>query len=509
MTGRTEIEMLLMAASAVPDRVAVRFRDLVLTYQDLVAVCGRVARSLTDAGVTRDDVVAILLENGPDFIAAYFGAQWVGATAMPLNPREQPKRIAHCLARAQARALIVGDERPLAPLAGTPGAQPDRQVLAFEPSGSGVCHPALAAGPAPPVCVVGEDDVSVIMFTTGTTGESKGVKLRHRNTLAATRGIVEFLRMEDGVVEVLPTPLYHSFGLGRMRSVLACRGTLVLARGFVFPARLMGLVEGSKATGFASVPAGWELLLRTDTDRVGQAFRSLRYVEIGSAPMARRTKETLLNLLPDTRICMHYGLTEASRTTFMEFHESASDLDTIGTPLKGVEVSIRDGAGAPLPDASEGEICVRGATVFGGYVDGADATHEAFFGDWFRTGDLGRRGQTGRLYLSGRLKDVINLAGLKVSPREIEEVLDGCTGVQESAVVGVPTEGVTGEAIHAFVVPTAPDAVRPERLLAFAARYLEPGRRPLAVHLVTSLPKTESGKLQRAVLRELLQRGTR
>lgn len=501
MTERREIDVVLRAAERAGGRVALRAGHRALTYGALADACGRVAASLGAAGLGRGDTVGVVMENAPEFVIAYYGAQWAGATLMPLNPRAGAVALRGLLERSRARALLVRGPEQATRLVGPEGLA-GRVVFAFEPGGEaeGV-RPALAAIPAPAPPGGGAHDISLVMFTTGTTGEAKGVLLRHANTLSAMHGILDFMRMHDGVIEVLPIPLYHSFGLARMRAVFWCLGTLVLANGFVFPSRLYDLVEEHRAQGFAAVPAGWEILLRGDRARMRHAFRSLEYVEIGSAPMSLDHKRALMDVLPKARICMHYGLTEASRSTFMDFHADADDLETIGRPLRDVEVTVRDERGEPVAEGHDGELCVKGPTVFAGYLGDARATDEALRGGWLRTGDIGRRGPDGRFHLAGRLKELINLGGSKVSPLEIERVLNACPGVLESAVVGVPTpRAVTGEEIRAFVVPRPGSPLCAADVLGFAASRLEPLRRPVVVSIVSALPKTESGKLRRREL---------
>ena len=494
---RREIDLLLMAAQATPDTVAVRFAAQALTYAELRGLVARSAYGLAQAGVARGDVVALLIENSVDFVVGYFAVQWLAGVCMPLNPKDAPERLQYCIDRARAGTALVAKsadalKAPLPSLQRVTLHALDLDKLA----GAGQPQAALAPGAS---------DRAVIMFTTGTTGAPKGVELRHQNTLAAMRGIKAFMQVPQGTVEVVPTPLYHSFGLARMRVVFSSCGTLVLARGFLFPASVLQLVERFAATGFASVPAGWDILLTVGADRFRQAFSSVRYAEIGSAAMSAQRKRELMELLPDTRICVHYGLTEASRSTFMELHQSADDVESIGSALQGVEVSIRDNTGAAVDPGSEGEICVRGPTVFAGYLGDEEGTAAAFFGPWFRTGDLGRADAAGRFWLSGRLKELINLGGSKISPIEVERVLDACPGVKESAVIGIAGGRFSAELMHAFVVPSTPDGCTIETLREFASARLDPLRRPAHWHIVHSLPKTDSGKLQRLRLRDDLQ----
>lgn len=487
-----EVDLVLAGAEATPDRIAVRMGAEALTYARLADDAARVAGGLRAAGVEGRERVGLLLDSSPDFVRAYFGIQWYGAVVLPLSPRE-PARAVRCLGRAGVRTVIARSEATRELLATCAPTVP--RVLPL--------HTLLATPPLSTPHCADLEDVSVIVFTTGTTAVPKGVVLRHRNTLAAMHGIVDVMGLEEGVIEVMPMPLHLSFGLARLRCVLARRGTLVLAAGVVFPRQVFDLVRSTGAHGFAAVPAAWEILLGGGAETLAQAFSGLAHAELGSAPMPAGRKRELAARLPTTRLWMHYGLTEASRSTFMEFHADGDALDTIGRPLSGVRVSIRDEQGAAVEPGGSGEICIAGPTVFAGYMDDPEATAAAFWGPWFRTGDLGRQAPDGRFYLTGRIKELINLGGTKVSPSEIEQVLDACPGVAESAVVGVPRcQAVTGEEIHAFVVTRAGAPLEPADVLAFVSERLDPLRRPVQVHLVPTLPRTPSGKIQRLALRE-------
>lgn len=474
-----------------------------MTYGELVQSAKALAGNLACAGIGRGDTVGVLMEHSVDSVIAYYGAQWVGAIVMPLNAKSEPAVVKSSMQRTGARALLVRNGSQ-ARRFGANVVSGGYRLFAFEKPPVPASHwgyalsESAAGDPAP----CGGNDISLVLFTTGTTGSPKGVLLSHSNVLAATAGIVDFMQIPEETVEVVPAPLYHSFGLARMRTVFSCRGTLILTNGFTFPRLIYDAVERYRADGFASVSAGWEILLRADRARMQHAFRSLCYAEIGSAPLRLEQKLEILRMLPRARVCMHYGLTEASRSMFCEFHEAADDLTTIGRPLKGVEASIRDARGRQLKDGKDGEICIKGPTVFVGYLNDPEATKEAFFGDWLRTGDIGRRAANGAYYLTGRIKELINLGGTKVSPLDIESVLNICPGVLESAVVGVPSRrDVTGEQIHAFVVAEAEAKLNPDDVIRFAAKRLEPLLRPTFVSVVRQLPKTASGKIQRMELR--------
>ena len=190
-------------------------------------------------------------------------------------------------------------------------------------------------------------------------------------------------------IEALALPLSHSFGLGRLRCVLMAGATIVLVNNFANLKTFFNVIEQEHVTGFGMVPAAWQYIKRLSGRRIARFAEQLRYVEIGSAAMPVEDKRLLMELLPHTRLCMHYGLTEASRALFTEFHAAADHLESVGRPSSDrVEAVVLDDEGNAVPDGVDGEICVRGNMVTGSYLL-PDDNQGAFFGNWFRTGDWG------------------------------------------------------------------------------------------------------------------------
>ncbi len=265
------------------------------------------------------------------------------------------------------------------------------------------------------------------------------------------------------------------------------------------PAALLKQVLDSAATGLALVPAGFDLILRMTDDRLGDARASLRYVEIGSAPMPLDTRMKLAELLPRTRLCHHYGLTEASRSAFLEYHADREHLLTIGRPSPNVEMDVRDDEGRDLPDGREGQIVVRGRTVMREYWKQPDLTRSVVRDGWLNTGDCGRRDADGYYHLTGRQTDVVNVGGRKVNPEEVEEFLNSHPAVVESACAGMPDpQGIVGECLKALVVLRS--EVRDEELVDWLRQRLEEFKIPRIWQRVERIPKTESGKVQRHLL---------
>lgn len=330
--------------------------------------------------------------------------------------------------------------------------------------------PPVAERPTP---VAQFSDPADLLFTSGTTGQPKGVVLTHRNLLAAIDQINAFIGNGPEDRELMPLPLHHSFGLGRLRCNLRLGATLLLSDGMKRLGDLFRLAEEWQATGMALVPAGVALLLRTAAPRL--AALNLNYLEIGSSPMARSQKEALCALLPSCRLCMHYGLTEASRSTFLSLHEAGDRLDSIGRPAAGVEI-----------DLVEGELYVRGGAV----------AQEG----WLATGDLGWRDDEGYLYLSGRKGEMIDVGGQKVAPLEVEAALLSHPAVEECACVGVADpHGICHEVVKAYLVG---GEVAPHELTSFLRSRLDPYKVPALFEWVEALPRTPSGKLLRSQLKK-------
>ena len=250
------------------------------------------------------------------------------------------------------------------------------------------------------------------------------------------------------------------------------------------------------------VPASWGYIKKLSGRKIGQFADQLRYIEIGSSFMSVEDKDLLCELLPKTRICMHYGLTEASRSAFMEFHTEHDKLDTAGKASPYVEVAIFDTDGKRLPTSMEGEVCVKGDHVTCSYWNEPEERFaQDFFDGYFRTGDCGYLDAEGYLHLKSRIKEMINVGGKKVSPMEVEGILNSLPGIVESACVAMPDpEGVMGELVKAFIVCN--DEMLTDSVILAALRpRLEAYKLPAVIERVPGIPKTASGKIQRLKLK--------
>lgn len=431
----------------------------------------------------RGDRVIASASKSIEFVYAYFGAHLAGMICVPIDPETNETRLQRIIDVAKP-SLIVGELRN----------HGDHQVIPFEE-----CHQELENLRIRINEFPKEDDVADLLFTTGTTGLPKGVTLTFANQMAASENINTFIGNTADDVEMLALPISHSFGLGRLRCIFAKGATLVMLGSFASMKKFFGEMERCHVTGFGMVPASWSYILKMSGEKIGQYAGQLKYIEIGSAFMPLENKQKLMNLLPKTHICMHYGLTEASRSAFISFHDDTAHLMSAGKASPNTEVAVFSEQGERLRANEDGEICVKGGHVCSDYWGMPKEVFEQdFFDGYFRTGDWGHIDEDGYIYLVSRKKEIINVGGKKVSPIEVEEHLNEIEGIEESACVGVHDD-VLGEAVKAFCVCSK--EVDFEEVKKILFKKIETYKIPAFFEVIKELPKTQNGKLQRLILK--------
>ena len=454
-----------------------------ITYDQLKERIFRAFNSFCKRGLKKGDHIILSAEKSIEFVSLYFGAHWGGITTFPLDPETNSVRIKKIMEAVQPK-YILGDFRHL-------GENESVNYQSFlevnQQEKESLANLSL-------------ENVADVMFTTGTTSDPKGVMLTNLNEAAAARNINQFIGNKENDIEMLALPISHSFGLGRLRAALSNGQTVVFVNGFASMKKFFGAIEKYGVTGFGMVPASWAYLSKMSGDRIAQYSHQLKYIEIGSAFLPLEEKERLMRLLPETKICMHYGLTEASRSTFISFHEEADFLQSAGKPSPNCQVAIFSSEGVKLPVGKEGEICVNGDHVCSGYFNSSEEIfNKDSFQGYFRTGDWGLMDENGYVYLKSRTKEMINVGGKKVSPMEVEEILNSYPGIEESACVGYKDE-VLGEVVKAFVTGSTASE-DDKKIIEFVSQNLENYKVPVYISHIDSLPKTSSGKIQRLKLK--------
>ncbi len=484
---------ILAQAEAARAKAAIVSERRSISYTELAAkVRSTAAAFVQHFGISAGDRIVMQAQSNADFVCAYLAAHSIGAICVPLHPHTSKERLSDILDRVSPRMLLAESSIP----------QPGFDSIHF----SDLVTDEKVSNTFVADADISNDQTADILFTTGTAGYAKGVVLSHRAIAKACAHINEFIQLRSDAVEVLPLPLSHSFGLGRVRCVLAAGATLVLIPGFVNASKIVATLSKHRATGLASVPTGFAILLSDAGTALGQFADQLSYIEIGSSTMPMKQKKQLMRLLPDTRICMHYGLTEASRSSYLSFHDDKDKLASIGRPSPGVTMRIADDAGNELAANIDGHIEVQGAHLMSEYWKNPELTAKCLRDNWLRTGDLGYMDDDGYFYMKARSTDIINVGGRKVAPQEIEEILSSHPAIAESACVGVPDpQGLSGEMISAFLVAKPNIGERPKfsELAKLLRESLESYKIPRKFTWIDEIPQSSSGKLLRRQLRKL------
>lgn len=503
----------LAASAALGDREYLVTEDRRLSYAEHAAEVGALARALRDRyGVGKGDRVGILAANTPEWVVAFWAAQSLGAIAVGYNAWWTPREIAYGLGHTEPAVLIVDAKRAerVAELGvAVPVLTMERDVPALVAE--------FAADELPDAAVV-EDDPAVILYTSGTSGRPKGAVHSHRNLLA----VIDYHRFNDALAAafaggaddgspkgrrfLLTSPLFHIASLHNLVLPRMVTGdTAVIYQGAFDADRVLRLIERERISNWGAMPTMATRLLEADLDAYDVS--SLAAFSLNSAPSSAALQERLRQRLPVARnaLVTSYGMTECSTAaTIAAPAELAAHPDTVGRPVIGVSLEIRDPLGEPVGEGVEGEIWVRSPYVMLGYWNDPEATAAAITPDrWLRTGDIGIL-EEGRLRLSGRRSDLILRGGENVYPTEVEQCLDEHPDVEESAVVGVPDADL-GQQVAALVVVREGATVSEADLREFAGERLAYYKVPARWRLTTTpLSRNATGKVVRAGIAEAI-----
>jgi malonyl-CoA/methylmalonyl-CoA synthetase len=470
----------------------------ITSYSDLECETARYARFLTELGLAKGDRVAVKVEKSPQALLLYLACVRAGLIYLPLNTAYQEEEINYFLGNAEPKAIVCRprDQALVERLAGSSGT---RHVFTLDENGEGTLARACARTPPEfETRFCGPDDVAAIVYTSGTTGRSKGAMLTHRNLASNALTLVDYWGFRETDVLLHALPIFHVHGLFvACHCVLLTGSRMVFLRKFDAGTVLQYLPKGTVMMG---VPTYYARLLE-DPRLSAEACRSMRLFISGSAPLLEETFQAF-EQRTGHRILERYGMSETAMLTSNPLHGERI-AGTVGFPLPGVSARIVDDNDMPLPADAVGHVQVKGPNVFRGYWRMPDKTKEEFTSDgFFRTGDMGRFAENGYLCIVGRSKDLVISGGYNVYPKEVELIIDRIAGVKESAVIGVPHKDF-GEALIAVVVrdPAGLD-VTENAVLQTVKASLANYKVPKKLVFVDELPRNAMGKVQKNVLRE-------
>jgi long-chain acyl-CoA synthetase len=476
------------AAHHTPDKTALVSGDIRVSYRQLDEQANRLAHALIAADIEPGDRVVICRGNSIETVAAIFGVLKAGAIFVVVNPQSRADRLAERLADCAAAALFA--EEPPICLGNT------KLFTAFD----------APAYPSTPPRVRGtEQDLAALVYTSGSTGESKGVMLTHRNLLSAADAICDYLELtaDDVILSVLP--LAFTYGLGQITTAFRSGATVVLEASSLYPRAILDTMAREGVTGLPLVPTMATLILQQDLKDV--SFPHLRYITNAAAALSNVRIRQLQRAFPHAKLYSMYGQTECQRVSYLPPDQLDAKPASVGIPIPGTRVWIVDAEGSRVPSGAIGELVVSGPHVMRGYWNQPDQTARVLRCDdvtginELHTGDLFRMDADGFLYFVDRLDDMIKTRGEKVAPRHIEEVIARLPAVAEVSVYGVPDE-LLGEAIVASVALVPGARLSKARIQRHCLEHLESFMVPRQIDIREALPTGANGKVNRRALRE-------
>ncbi len=476
-----------------------------LTYGGLRRQVEATVAALNERGIGRNDRVAIVLPNGPEMASA-FVAIAAGATTAPLNPGYRRPEFEFYLQDLGARAVVLaeGDDSPARAAAAALGVEAmDIRAEPGSPAGTFSFVGAPGGGAAARGGMAGPDDVALVLHTSGTTSRPKIVPLLHRNVCATADNIVRTLRLVRGDRCLNVMPLFHIHGLmACVLSTLRAGASVYCAPGFN-ALRIFAWLADADPTWYSAVPTMHQAILaRAGRNADVVEGLRLRLIRSSSAALPSRVMGELEEAF-GAPVVEAYAMTEAAhQMTCNPLPPAPRKPGTVGVAA-GPEVAVMDAGGRLLGPGEEGEIVIRGPNVTPGYENNEAANREAFAGGWFRTGDQGLCDDDGYFTITGRLKEIINRGGEKISPREVDEVLMEHPAVQQVVTFAMPHPKL-GEEVAAAVVLRDGMQAAPGEVREFAAARLAGFKVPRKVLVLDEIPKGPTGKLRRIGLAEQL-----
>ena len=476
-----------------------------LSYRDLRKLASDVVASLAAQGIGPNDRVGIVLDNGPEMAAAFLGIG-SAATAAPLNPSYRAEEFEFYLTDLGAKLLVVaaGKDSPAIGVAQKLGvpiarlvAHPERGAgtfsLQFEGDRKAAPRPVRAASP---------DDIALVLHTSGTTSRPKIVPLAHKNIAASAANIRKTLDLTANDRGLVIMPLFHIHGLiAALSAPLSAGGEVSCSPGFN-ALKFFSWVDEVKPTWYTGVPTMHQaILLRAPGNQDIVQRHRLRFIRSSSSALPPTVIAELERVF-GVPVVEAYGMTEATHQMASNPLRGTRKPGTVG-PSGGPEIRIVDDKGTTVPRGQTGEIVIRGPNVMTAYENNPKANAEAFYDGWFRTGDQGVMDEDGYVSITGRLKEIINRGGEKISPREVDEIIMEHPAVHQCVTFAMPHD-MLGEDVAAAIVLRQGQAATDKELRDFASARLAPYKVPRKILILTEIPVGATGKLQRIGLAKKL-----
>ena len=473
------------SARKYPDKSAIIIDDLRLSFNELLQKTEFLS-NLIQEKISTGNVISILCENSPFFIISYFSILKSGCIAHIIPPSISDFNLKEQIKETNPE-MILSSKNFEQKLNRTHLIDKtffaDNVFKFFESSNNNFYGNRF-------------NETSSIIFTSGTTSKPKGVKLTHKNVITATSNIVKMINLQPNDVEINSLSLSHSFGLGCLHATFMQGGTSLIFKNTINLEKILKNAKHENATGFIGVPVTFYKILNSFPE-LFSSLSSIRYLLTNTAPMKKKSILEIIDLFPEANFYTYYGLTEASRSTFMLFNKNKNKLESVGKTAPGVEIKILDDVGKIISNNTMGEIFIKGDNVIKNYWNNPIADKSIKNG-WLKTGDLGYFDSDNFLFLKTRKDDLINVGGEKFVPEEVESTIKEIPEISDVAVIGISDE-IFGQLPVAFVVTNKETTTT--QIINHCSKKIERYKIPHKIIFLDELPKTNSGKIKRNSLK--------
>lgn len=480
------VEAVALHAKETPDKFCLADGRNELTYRGYWEhICGY-AKHLQELGIKKGDCVVVRNSQSMETLVTGLAIQLLGAIFVPLEKNVADSRIQEVAEAVHAKCYIAVKELELScPY------EKMTEVLSYRDEAANEADFTFPQS----------GDMAEILFTTGTTGVSKGIELLHKNVVAVAENVIDGVEMDKDNVELIPIPISHSHGLRRYYSNMLNGSSVVLLGSVIFMQVVLDCIEKYHVTAIDLVPAALASLLKLSGDKLADYKDQIRYVQLGSAPIPETDKETLRQLLPKSRLYNFYGTTESGCSCILDFNAMKDKKNCIGRPTCHAKFEFMDEDGNPVKATEEtpGFLACAGDMNMVGYYQADALNEETFKNGYILTQDMAYMGEDGLIYMLGRQGDVIETGGNKVSPVEIEEVAIKCEGVEDCACVPVDSP-ILGKEPKLFVVMKKGSTFDSDLIYQYLKDRLESYKVPKIIEEIDAIPRTYNGKIQRKKL---------
>ncbi|MDD5019862.1 MAG: class I adenylate-forming enzyme family protein [Candidatus Omnitrophica bacterium] len=497
---KTIRELVVKQAKDFPKKAAIIFEDHGITFGELKDRVFRLANNLKDYGIRKGDKVALYLPNWPEYIYSYLALFSIGATVVPFDFMLKNDELEACLAHSDS-VLLIARGRPDVSLESIRTHAPKLKniMLVRERKEGCLCFEEFCdrGSSAVPSVDIKESDPSLILYTSGSTGRPKGVLLNYRHLNAAPDAMEFFVDLTPADVKLSALPLSHGGGLVYLQNCIFYGITLILMERFI-PVEYLKNIEKYKVTCFHMVPSMYYALLHLK-EFEKYDLSSIRWVNVFGAPNSPDAIRRFKTYCPNAKLLNGWGMTETNAPNVVT-PMGSDKIESIGRPAPWIDIRLVDDDDRDVVEGEVGEIVLKSWVVMDGYYKDPALTAEVLRNGWFHTGDLGRRDTQGMYYIAGRKKDMVKVSGQIVFPAEIEEAIHKHPDIAEVGVIGV-SDVLRGEVLKAFLVLKPGATLTEQEVKHFCREHLAHFKLPHSVVFVENLPKTRTGKIDKAALR--------